>query len=62
MERLAEATRAESMRLLPTLKLYKINVQLDMTGSVAERRQGGRAPARADARRRRAADRRRQAR
>ena len=35
MERLAAATRAESMRLLPTLKLYKINVQLDMTGSVA---------------------------
>ena len=35
MERLATATRAESMRLLPTLKLYKINVQLDMTGSVA---------------------------
>lgn len=35
MERLADATRAESMRLLPTLKLYKINVQLDMTGTVA---------------------------
>lgn len=35
MERLAAATRAESMRLLPTLTLYKINVQLDMTGSVA---------------------------
>jgi len=35
MDRLAEATRAESMRLLPTLKLYKINVQLDMTGTVA---------------------------
>ncbi len=35
MDRLAEATGAESMRLLPTLKLYKINVQLDMTGSVA---------------------------
>ena len=33
MDRLAEATRAESMRLLPTLKLYKINVQLDMTGT-----------------------------
>lgn len=33
MEMLAEATDAESMRLLPTLKLYKINVQLDMTGS-----------------------------
>ena len=27
--------RAESMRLLPTLKLYKINVQLDMTGTQA---------------------------
>lgn len=35
MDRLAEQTRAESMRLLPTLKLYKINVQLDMTGTVA---------------------------
>jgi DNA-binding Lrp family transcriptional regulator len=30
---LAERTRAESMRMLPTLKLYKINVQLDMTGT-----------------------------
>jgi len=30
---LAERTGATSMRLLPTLKLYKINVQLDMTGS-----------------------------
>jgi DNA-binding Lrp family transcriptional regulator len=35
MDLLAEATRAESMRMLPTLKLYKINVQLDMTGSSA---------------------------
>jgi DNA-binding Lrp family transcriptional regulator len=35
MERLARETRAESMRLLPTLKLYKINVQLDMTGTQA---------------------------
>lgn len=35
MERLAEETKAESMRLLPTLKLYKINVQLDMTGTTA---------------------------
>lgn len=35
MERLAQETRAESMRLLPTLKLYKINVQLDMTGTEA---------------------------
>lgn len=32
VERLAAATDAESMRLLPTLKLFKINVQLDMTG------------------------------
>ena len=30
---LAEATGAESMRPLPTLKLFKINVQLDMTGT-----------------------------
>jgi siroheme decarboxylase len=30
---LAERTGATSMRLLPTLKLYKINVQLDMTGT-----------------------------
>lgn len=35
MDRLAAETRAESMRLLPTLKLYKINVQLDMTGTQA---------------------------
>jgi DNA-binding Lrp family transcriptional regulator len=35
MERLAEETGAESMRLLPTLKLYKINVQLDMGGTQA---------------------------
>ncbi len=28
---LAEATQAESMRMLPTLTLFKINVQLDMT-------------------------------
>jgi siroheme decarboxylase len=32
MELLREATQAESMRLLPTLKLFKIAVQLDMTG------------------------------
>lgn len=30
---LARATEADSMRLLPTLKLFKINVQLDMTGT-----------------------------
>jgi len=30
---LAERSGAESMRLLPTLTLYKINVQLDMTGT-----------------------------
>lgn len=35
MQRLAEETRSESMRLLPTIKLYKINVQLDMTGAQA---------------------------
>jgi DNA-binding Lrp family transcriptional regulator len=33
MERLHAASGAESTRLLPTLKLYKINVQLDMTGT-----------------------------
>jgi siroheme decarboxylase len=33
VEVLARASGAESMRLLPTLKLYKINVQLDMTGA-----------------------------
>lgn len=32
IEALAAATQAESMRLLPTLKLFKIAVQLDMTG------------------------------
>ena len=35
MNRLHEASGAESTRLLPTLKLYKINVQLDMTGERA---------------------------
>ncbi len=35
MQRLHEASGAESTRLLPTLKLYKINVQLDMTGERA---------------------------
>ena len=60
MERLHEETAAESMRLLPTLKLYKINVQLDMTGTQATdaKEDAPRPPA--DARRRRAADRRRQ--
>ena len=33
MNRLHEASGAELTRLLPTLKLYKINVQLDMTGT-----------------------------
>jgi DNA-binding Lrp family transcriptional regulator len=33
LEVLEKATGAESMRMLPTLKLYKINVQLDMTGT-----------------------------
>ncbi|MDH3226407.1 MAG: AsnC family transcriptional regulator [Thermoleophilia bacterium] len=32
LELLAEATGAESMRNMPTLKLFKINVQLDMKG------------------------------
>jgi DNA-binding Lrp family transcriptional regulator len=35
MQRLHEASGAQSTRLLPTLKLYKINVQLDMTGKEA---------------------------
>jgi siroheme decarboxylase len=35
MQRLHDASGAESTRLLPTLKLYKINVQLDMTGARA---------------------------
>ncbi|MFN8108924.1 MAG: AsnC family transcriptional regulator [Thermoleophilia bacterium] len=33
LEILARETGAESMRMLPTLKLFKINVQLDMTGA-----------------------------
>jgi DNA-binding Lrp family transcriptional regulator len=47
---LAEVTGAESMRLLPTLKLYKINVQLDMTGTedVAAKTAPAPAPARGD--------------
>lgn len=51
VERLREATEAESMRLLPTIKLYKINVQLDMTGkqAVDEKEQAPRpAPRRGD--------------
>jgi siroheme decarboxylase len=35
VEILARESRADSMRLLPTLKLFKINVQLDMTGAQA---------------------------
>ncbi|HMM48382.1 MAG TPA: AsnC family transcriptional regulator [Miltoncostaeaceae bacterium] len=35
LDLLADATDAESMRMLPTLELYKINVQLDMTGKTA---------------------------
>jgi DNA-binding Lrp family transcriptional regulator len=47
---LTEATGAESMRLLPTLKLYKINVQLDMTGTqdVAAKSAPAPAPVRGD--------------
>jgi DNA-binding Lrp family transcriptional regulator len=48
MERLRDATRAESMRLLPTLKLYKINVQLDMSGTrtVTEKEEAPKPPPR----------------
>ena len=47
---LTEATGADSMRLLPTLKLYKINVQLDMTGTqdVAAKTAPTAAPVRGD--------------
>lgn len=47
---LAEATDAESMRMLPTLKLFKINVQLDMTDStdVAAKSEPKPPPARGD--------------
>lgn len=50
MERLAHASGAESMRLLPTLKLYKINVQLDMSGKrpVTEKEAPKAAPRRGD--------------
>jgi siroheme decarboxylase len=37
---LAERTRATSMRMLPTLKLFKINVQLDMTGTASMTEKG----------------------
>jgi DNA-binding Lrp family transcriptional regulator len=49
---LAEATGAESMRNMPTLKLYKINVQLDMTGErgATEREAPKAAPRRGDGR------------
>jgi DNA-binding Lrp family transcriptional regulator len=36
---LAERTGAESMRNMPTLKLYKINVQLDMQGDAGAKRE-----------------------
>ena len=50
MEILARETRSESMRLLPTLKLFKIAVQLDMTGErkVDERAEQKEAPKRGD--------------
>jgi DNA-binding Lrp family transcriptional regulator len=50
VEALAAATQAESMRLLPTLKLYKIAVQLDMTGEAkaADRTAPREAPRRGD--------------
>jgi DNA-binding Lrp family transcriptional regulator len=50
VEILAAATNAESMRLLPTLKLFKIAVQLDMTGEkkVDERSAPKEAPKRGD--------------
>jgi siroheme decarboxylase len=50
VEILADVTKAESMRLLPTLKLFKIAVQLDMTGEkkADERTAPKEAPARGD--------------
>ena len=50
IEALSAATNAESMRLLPTLKLFKIAVQLDMTGErkVDERTAPKEAPKRGD--------------
>ena len=42
---LEERTEAESMRYMPTLKLYKINVQLDMKGDrAATQREAPKAP------------------
>ncbi|MEW6582482.1 MAG: AsnC family transcriptional regulator [Actinomycetota bacterium] len=50
VDALAEATGAESMRLLPTLQLFKIAVQLDMTGEkkVDDRTAPKAAPVRGD--------------
>jgi len=43
VEKLLQLTGAESMRLLPTLHLFKIGVELDIagTGSAADKRPGG---------------------
>ena len=41
---LAERTGAVSMRQLPTLKLFKINVQLDMTGDKAAKEEAPKPP------------------
>ncbi len=50
VDRLAHATNADSTRLMPTLKLFKINVQLDMTGTkdVAEKTEQKAPPQRGD--------------
>jgi DNA-binding Lrp family transcriptional regulator len=47
---LREASGAESMRMLPTIKLFKINVQLDMSGTqdVAAKTAPAAAPVRGD--------------
>lgn len=50
VDRLAHETKAISTRLMPTLKLFKINVQLDMTGKkdVAEKTAAAPPPKRGD--------------
>jgi DNA-binding Lrp family transcriptional regulator len=51
VQRLQEMAGAESARILPTLRLFKIGVQLDMEGGNGPHRDGAAAPAYSDARR-----------
>jgi DNA-binding Lrp family transcriptional regulator len=51
VDRLHEMAQAESTRLLPTLRLFKIGLQLDMEGASGTDREEGRQPGYSEARR-----------